>query len=101
MHNFCNTFPGSSLLLAEQVLAILKSEVHFMNFTLRLIITIMMLSKILGAFNVVFSYTGFSLRSLVKKVGIIYHHAAYIHKQAPSPNECVCMSECTICKSLR
>lgn len=48
-----------------------------MNFTLHLIITITMLSKVLGAFNAVFSYTGFSLRSLVKKVGIIYHHPAY------------------------
>lgn len=48
-----------------------------MNFTLCLIITTTTLSKILGAFNAVFSYTGISLRSLVKKVGIIYHHLAY------------------------
>lgn len=54
-----------------------------MNFTLRLIITITMLSKILGAFNAVFSYTGISLRSLVKKVGIIYYHLAYTMHKPP------------------
>lgn len=70
-------FSTSRWLPAEQVLVILKCSVHFMNFTLHLIITITMLSKILGAFNAVFSYTGFSLRSLVKKVGIIYRHLAY------------------------
>lgn len=54
-----------------------------MNFTLCLIITITMLSKILGAFNAAFSYTGISLRSLVKKVGIIYHHLAYSMRKPP------------------
>lgn len=31
-----------------------------------------------------------------------YHllSSSIYHAQAPSPNECVCMSECTICKSL-
>ncbi len=74
MHDFCNMFSVSSSLPAEQVLAILKCQVHFMNFTLCLIITITMLSKILGAFNAVFSYAGISLRSLDKKVGIICSH---------------------------
>lgn len=69
-------FSTSHSLPAEQVLVILKCSVHFMNFTLHLIITITILSKILGAFNAVFSYTGLSLRSLVKKVGIIYRHLA-------------------------
>lgn len=94
-------FSTSCSLPAEQVLVILKCSVHFMNFTLHLIITITMLSKILGAFNAVFSYPGLSLRSLVKKVGIIYHHQAYRVRGPPSPNECVCMSEGTVCKSLR
>ncbi len=83
MHDFCNMFSVSSFLPTEQVLAILKCQVHFMNFTLCLIITITMLSKILGAFNAVFSYTGISLRSLVKKVGIIYHHLAYSMHEPP------------------
>lgn len=54
-----------------------------MNFTSRPIITITMLSKILGAFNAAFSYTGISLRSLVKRVGIIYHHLAYSTHEPP------------------
>lgn len=98
--NFCNIFSASSLLPAEQVLAILKCQVHFMNFTLLLIITITMLSKILGAFIVVFPYTEIPLRSPVKEVGLIHHHPAYTMHQPLSPNECVCMSECTVCKSL-
>lgn len=70
-------FSTSCSLPAEQVLVILKCSVHFMNFTLHLIITITMLSKILGTFNAVFSYIEFSLRSLVKKVSIIYRHLAH------------------------
>lgn len=77
---------------AEQVLAILKCKVHFMNFTLSLIITITMLSKILGAFNAVFSYTGRSLRSLVKKVGIIYHHPAPASTSPLLMSVCACLS---------
>lgn len=83
MHDFCNMFSVSSLSPTEQVLAILKCKVHFMNFTLCMIITITMLSKILGAFNAVFSYTGISLRSLVKKVGIIYYLLAYTMRKPP------------------
>lgn len=96
----CNMVSISPWLPAEPVLVILECSVHFMNFTLNLIITITMLSKILGAFNAVFYYTGFSLRSLVKKVGIIHRHLAYSVHRPPS-NECLCMSESTVCKSLR
>lgn len=61
-----------------------------MNFTLCLIITITMLSKILGAFNVVVSYTRICLRSLDKKVGIIYH----IPRTSPLRlmSACACLS---------
>lgn len=86
-------FSVSSSLPAEQVLATLKCQVHFMNFTLRPIITITMLSKILGAFNAVFSYTGISLRSLVKEVGIIQHHRAYsLHEPPLLMSVCACLS---------
>lgn len=84
MHDFSNMFSvSSSYPPAEQVLAILKCLVHFMNFASRPIITITMLSKILGAFNAAFSYTGISLRSLVKRVGIIYRHLAYSTHEPP------------------
>lgn len=83
-------FSTSHSLPAEQALVILNCSVHFMNFTLHLIITITMLSKILGAFNAVFSYTGFSLRSLVKKGRIIYRHLASRLRGPP-----LLMSVCT------
>ena len=54
-----------------------------MNFALCLIITITTLSKILGAFNTVFSYTGICLRSLVMRVGIIYHHPVHSTHKPP------------------
>lgn len=100
MHHFCNTHSVSSYLLEEQVLAILICKVYFMNFALFLIITITTLSKILGAFNAVFSYTRISLRSLVTRVGIIHHHPEYNMREPPSTNESACMSESTICKSV-
>lgn len=81
----------SPWLPAEQVLVILQCSVHFMNFTLHLIITITMLSKILGAFNAVFYYTGFFLRSLVKKVGIIHRHLAYMRTGPPLMSVYACL----------
>lgn len=76
-----------------------------MNFALSLIITITTLPKILGTFNAVFTYTGISLRSLVTRVGYHLPSSSKYSMQdlpptPPSPNERVCMSECTICKSL-
>lgn len=71
-----------------------------MNFTLRPIITITTLSKILGAFNAVFSLRRDLSQISCQEGGISSSIIEqYSTHGPPSPNECVCMSECTICKS--